>query len=320
VAGTRSRAAFLLIVAAFLALLFGYGALDLYGIEAILPSMGYQINALPLGDHLFLAAAYLVLSVGLVAVLAAVAAHFVPQSFEGHGGSHRELLPKYVRRFSPFGSFTPFLAKEMVDLRRSGAVWKMIISFIIPLAVLSFTSWYINHGLDIPVGFNIVFYAAMVGFFSVMMYTSLTDVDVRDYYETLPVDVPRVIRTKLMVFLLLTLGISTAFVLGIATLNGETGMLWLALPVLYVMSVYMVVATAYLTGLHPNSSLFDPGVLSRFMLVSILPNLGLTLLSFSVGSASIAAPAIVGVLAALLLAALLFYRRLDVKWTGRGFN
>lgn len=96
-------------------------------------------------------------------------------------------------------------------------------------------------------------------------------------------------------------------------------MLWLALPVLYVMSVYMVVATAYLTGLHPNSSLFDPAVLSRFMVISILPNLGLTMISFSVGLADLAPVGIVAVLAMLLAAALLFYRGIDAKWSGREF-
>ncbi len=320
VAGTRSRGAFAIIAAAIIALLLGHGALHFYGIEWLLPTMGYQFSAPPLGADAPLAALFLAATIMATLLLYAVAIIMVPESFQGREARHGRLYPRYFARFASFGSFQPYLAKEMVDLRRSGAVGRMVLSFVIPLTMLSFTSWYVNNGLEVPVGFNIVFYAAMVGFFSVVLYTSLTEVDAHDFYGTLPVAVPRVIRTKLIMFLMLTMGISTAFVLGIAALNGEAGMLWLALPVLYVVSVYMVVATAYLTGLRPNSSLFDPAVLSKFIVISILPSLGLTLMSFSVGRTELAAVAIAGVLVLLLAAAMLLYRRIDAKWSGRGFN
>ncbi len=320
VAGTRSRAAFGALIAAIMAALLGYGVLGLYGIEWLLPSMGYQLRSPPLGADAFAASLLIVASVVLVLILVSAAIIMVPDSYQGRPARHGRLFIRYYDRLASFGAFRPYLAKELVDLRRSGAVGRMALSFVIPLTVLSFTTWYVNNGLDVPVGFNTVFYAAMVGFFSVMLYTNLTDVDVHDFYGTLPVAVPRLIRTKLFMFLLLTMGISTAFVLGIALLNDETSMLWLALPVLYVMSIYMVIATAYLTGLRPSSSLFDPSVLSKFMVVSILPNLALTIISFSFGHAGFAAAGIVAVLVMLLFAAMLFYRGIDAKWSGTGFN
>lgn len=321
VVATRSRAAFAVIVAALLALLLGHGVLHLYGIEAVLPSMGYQLNAPPLGADPASALLYLALTVFLFLALTATAVALVAESYEGKGSRAGELLPAYFRRLAFSRSLQPFLAKELVDLRRSGGLGRTVFSFVVPLAVLSFTTWYVNHGLDVPVGFNLVFYGAMVGLFGVALYSSLTNVDAGDYYQTLPVDVPRVIRAKLIIFLLLTLGISTAFMLGIALLNGETRMLWLALPVMYVTSVYTVVATSYLTGLNPNSALFSPEVLTKFLVVSILPTLGLTVLSFSVErSAEATAVGVVGVLTVLVVSALLFYRGLDTKWAGRGFN
>lgn len=320
VAGTRSRATFVVLIAVIMTALLGYGVMGLYGIEWLLPSMGYQLNAPPLGSDMLEALLFIAASVVLVFALISAAIIMVPDSYQGRQARHGRLFTRYYDRFASFGAFRPYLAKELVDLRRSGSVGRMVLSFIIPLTVLSFTTWYVNNGLDMPVGFNMVFYAAMVGFFSVMLYTNLTDVDVHDFHGTLPVTVPRLIRTKLFTFLLLTLGISTAFVLGIAILNDEADMLWLALPVLYVMSIYMVIATAYLTGLRPNSSLFDPSVLSKFMVISILPNLGLTIMSFSLGLADFTAAGIVAVLAMLLFAALLFYRGIDAKWSGTGFN
>ncbi len=207
-----------------------------------------------------------------------------------------------------------------MDIVRSGTFGKMAFSFIAPLVFLSFTTWYVNNGLGMPVGFNTVFYAGMVGFFGVLLYSWLTNVDLMDYYETVPVTVPKIIKTKLLAFLLISIWISTSFVITIAWINGETRWLWLALPVLYVTAIYMVVATAYLTGLSPSSFLFNPEILIKFAAISILPDLGLTILSFSIDSSPLYAIAgILLVCGVLLLCTFLFYRGIERKWAGTGF-
>jgi hypothetical protein len=109
-------------------------------------------------------------------------------------------------------------------------------------------------------------------------------------------------------------------VIVIALANDETQLLWLALPVLYITSAFMVIATAYLTGLSPNSVLFNPSVMTRFMAISILPDLGITILSFSLASDPIfAAAGIALVCFALLACTLFFYRGLDRKYNMAGF-
>jgi hypothetical protein len=124
---------------------------------------------------------------------------------------------------------------------------RMIFAYIVPLVFLSFTTYYVNHGLNIPVGFNAVFYGAMVGFFGVLLYSWMTNTDLNDYYETLPVRVPQVIRAKLMAYFLLTTGVSTLFVIGISTLNDEWQFCgWPGRA--YCTSAYMILATPYLTG------------------------------------------------------------------------
>src|SRR5438132_110048 len=158
----------------------------------------------------------------------------------------------------------------------------MFFSFVTPLLLLSFTAWFVRYGLQVPVGFNTVFYAGMVGFFGVILYNWLNNVDATDYLATLPVSVPQVIRAKLISFLLLTTWVGVGFVGIIAFLNSDTRLLWLAIPVVLVTSVYIVVVTAYLTGLRTNSFLFDPGVLARFSVMSMLPDFGLTILSFTI--------------------------------------
>ncbi len=317
----RSKAAFSIIALSYILLILGNGLLHLYGMEVILPSIGFALNSPPLGSEEGLALEYSLISLGLFLILSAIAARFVKESYEGRTSHFKEILPTYAGKMKFARSFQPYLAKEIVDLMRSGTLSKMIFAFIAPLVFLSFTTWYVNRGLSVPVGFNIVFYAAMVGFFSVLIYSWLTNIDLNGFFTTLPVTVPKVIRTKLIAFLILTSGISTFFVILISMVNNETRLLWLALPVLYATSVYTVVATAYLTGLNPNSFLFNPQILTKFAIVSILPDLGLTILSFSVDRAPIFALAgIFLVLFILMLSTIFFYRAIDKKWGSTEFH
>jgi hypothetical protein len=130
-----------------------------------------------------------------------------------------------------------------------------------------------------------------------------------------------VIRTKLLAFLLLTTGISVGFVVTIAWLNADTRLLWLAIPIVVVTSTYMVVLTAYLTGLRTNSFLFDPGVLARFSVMSMLPDFGLTILSFTIDRDPRFAVTGIGIVLAVLAATTyILLKGIDAKWRGTEFG
>lgn len=317
---TRSVKAFMFVAFAFIALVIGYGVFDLYSIEFLLPALAFQLSLPPLTVAYGSAAFYFVICIVVIVAFTALATLSVRESINGGKSRFKNVYPRYYDRFAFARSYQALIAKEFVDLIRSGTIGKMVFSFVAPLVFLSFSTWYVNYGLAIPVGFNTVFYAAMVGFFGVLLYSWLTNVDLSDYYETLPVTVPKVIKSKLLTFSFLTVGISTAFVLAIAIINGEMQLLWLALPVLYVTSTYMVVATAYLTGLSPNSFLFNPEVLVKFAVVSVLPDLGLTILSFSLSSMNVAAVlGIALVLGILLISTFLFFRGIEEKWARTSF-
>jgi len=312
------RRAFLLAVGALIALMAGYGLTDLYGLEVIIPTLGYQMNAPPFPwDDV--AVAYLVLNAFLSVVFLVLALLLVRPGQSARTSLHKEMFLSHLKRFSRFPS-PILLAKEFVDIRRSGLTVRMVFAYIVPLVFLSFTTYYINHGLNIPVGFNAVFYGAMVGFFGVLLYSWMTNTDLNDYYETLPVRVPQVIRAKLMAFFLLTTGVSTLFVVAISLLNEEVELLWLALIVLYCTSAYMILATAYLTGLSTNSFFFNPTILTKFTAISLLPDLLLTILSFSIqGGAWWALAGILMVCGVLLLLSLYFYRGIERKWGSASF-
>ncbi len=317
----RSRIAFGAAVALISAAFAAYALFRLIPVESILPGLAMHYGLPPFAPPGGAALVAGLAGAGLIAACVAGALLLVPEQYEPRSSPAREELPRVDARLGLARAYRILLAKEFVDLKRSGTVAKMLFSFVTPLIFLSFTAWFVRYGLRAPVGFNSVFYAGMVGFFGVLLYNWLNNVDAMDYYATLPVGVPTVIRSKLLAFLVLTTGISTAFVVGVSALNGDLRLLWLALPVMFVTSVYMVVMTAYLTGLRTNSFLFDPGVLARFSVLAMLPDLGLTILSFTVDRDPVFTVAGISlVLAVLAAATLTLYRGIEGKWAPASFT
>ncbi|QLH75010.1 MAG: hypothetical protein HPY73_05860 [Methanomassiliicoccales archaeon] len=317
---TRSIAAFLAVILVTLSSLIAYGVFDILSIDILIPSIGLQMNVQPFGEDVGMALLFGSLSITASLIFAAMAVVLVSVEREGRTSSYDDQFSIYSKRLKVFRPYDALLAKELVDILRSGLASKLVFAYGVPLLFLGLSTWYINTGLRIPVGFNIVFYAGMVGFFGIMVYNWLTNTDLNDYFETMPVSVPTVIKTKLMAFLLITTGTSAAFVVLIAIINGETRLLWLALPVLFVTSFYMVTATAYLTGLRTSSFLFDPSVVAKFAMLAMVPDIAITILSFSVDSSPTLAAA--GILLALLLlgvATRFFYTSIDKRWSSEPF-
>ncbi|MFA5895532.1 MAG: hypothetical protein WC985_01325 [Thermoplasmata archaeon] len=317
----RSRVGFGASVAVVSTLFAASGALHAIPVSWILPGLAAHDLLPPFAVNLSLALTYIALNLATVALLVGGAVALVPDRYEPPAAVARQELPRMADRFARFPRYGTLLAKELVDLKRSGTLVKMFFSFVAPLLFLSFTAWFVRYGLQVPVGFNTVFYAVMVGFFGVMLYNWLNNIDAVDYMATVPVSVPQVIRTKLLTFLMMTSWITVGFVVGIAWLNGDTRLLWLAIPVALITSVYMVTMTAYLTGLRTNSFLFDPAVLARFTIMSMLPELCLTILSFTLDRDMIlTVMGILIVLAVLAGTTYILLEGIEAKWRGSEFG
>lgn len=284
----------------------GGAALNVLDINLLLPTLEAYSTAEP-----FLIMESLVLMI----FLPIAATLLTPERHETRIGTFESEFPKFERRFAFARSYTTLLAKEFLDLKRSRTYSKMIFSFVVPLLFLGATSFLVRYGFSVPVGFNTVFYAAMVGFFGILIYSWLNNVDFTDYFETLPVTVPQLIKTRLIVFAILTLWISSAFVIGIAAINRDLGFIWLGLLVMFIISMYMVITIAYLTGLRPNTSLFAPDVMLKFWLLTLLPDVCITLLSFTLHSNLVfSITGLVIVCSVLILASYILYRGIEQKW------
>jgi MFS family permease len=285
--------------------LIGYG-LSMYDIGLLIPSIKLQFSR---------EAFFFMESIVLIILLPIFATLLTQERHETKVGKFKSVFSEFEKRFSFSKSYSTLLTKEFIDLKRSRTFGKIFFSFVVPLIFLGFASLLVRYGFDIPVGFNTIFYGAMVGFFGILIYSWLNNVDVADYLETLPVTVPQLIKARLIVFAILTLWISTIFVVGIGIINGDLGFIWLGLLVMFITSMYMVIAIAYLTGLRTNTSLFAPDVMLKFWILALLPDVCITLLSFTLYTNllfSIIGIAIV--CSMLILASFILYRGIERKW------
>lgn len=296
---------FIVLVCIIAVALIGYG-LTVYDIGLLIPTIKFQFSR---------EALFFIESVILIILLPFFATLLTPERHETKLGKFKTRLSEFENRFTFSKNYSTLLAKEFLDLKRSKTYGKIFFSFVLPLIFLGFASFLVKFGFDIPVGFNTIFYGAMIGFFSILIYSWLNNVDVTDYLETLPVTVPQLIKARLIVFAILTLWISTIFVVGIGIINGDLGFIWLGLLVMFITSMYMVITIAYLTGLRTNTSLFAPDVMLKFWILALLPDVCITLLSFTLYSNLLFS--IIGitiVCSILIIASFILYRGIEQKW------
>ena len=184
------------------------------------------------------------------------------------------------------GEIRLVVAKEFVDLFRSGSIKKMVVSYSIPLAVLLGMAWLIDFA-EAPIPINLLSYAPFLGFFGFNFYSWLTILDSPEFMNGLPVKVPQLIRAKVIVYFLITSWISLIFIIMMAWRLDEWASLPTSIVVMFANSIYIVALTAFLMGLRPNKAIFDASIMIWFWVGTVLPLLGLFLLSFTQGDVSL---------------------------------
>ena len=225
--------------------------------------------------------------------------------------------------FMAFGKYAPLAAKEWIDLVRSGSLWYVVFSFLIPLLFLWGFLWifpfaltFILGGTQVSFGFNTIFYSVIIGFFASELYGWLNRLDSIECYKTLPIKMPDVIKAKLILFMILNAAISTVYLILICVSRGEYGLFPVALYTMLMVSGYVAAVIAYMTGVYTNSLLFDYKVLLKYWLAVAPVLIILIITSFS---GRLLLP---GIMIATLagLVAYLLLRRLDAKWGREEFR
>ena len=221
-------------------------------------------------------------------LIATVGAYLVPDDFEIRVTTRTELFVPVHRQlfFLGNGQIRTLVAKEMVDVWRSGTMFKMLGSYCVPLLFLLALAWMADFA-RFPIPFNLLSYAPFLGFFGFNFYSWLNAVDSPDFLNGLPVRVPQLLRAKILVYFIMTTWISVLFLILMAYLLDQWAGLLPALLVMIANSVYIVALSGLLMGLRPNKAIFDTQIMAIFWVATVIPLVSLFLLSFTQGDMSL---------------------------------
>jgi hypothetical protein len=111
----------------------------------------------------------------------------------------------------------------------------------------------------------LLFYATFIGYLSTLVYSWLNNIDSPKTLSTLPVTPFDLMRRKIRLFILSSFTIATVYLVVLGYGIGELPLLPLALYAMVGVTVYVVVITAWLCGLYPNTRLFDGSVLAQYL-------------------------------------------------------
>ena len=257
-----------------------------------------------------------------VILSATISFMLVKEAPSPHERSSHETYRKTARLANRLvAGYAPVLAKDILDLLRSGMIFPVVLTFIMPLVFLYAVTWFIESVMLIDLGFSLLFYAGMVGFFCTLLYSWLSNIDISECYNSLPLSMPHVIRTKLMIFFTLIVIVAVPYLIAVGYLKQELDLLWVGLFIMLTVSTYVGSVVAYLTGLFTNSYLLDARILLQFSL-AVVPVLVIqTLLSFYYPINSSTATFYIAGLGILLLAvSVVLLQKLDKRWIGTMFR
>ena len=248
------------ILIVFLGIAVGIGLIDL--------DLGLWGLAIQREQSLWIVLAALI-GCALIGLLSAV---LILDDFEAKVIEHADLFEPFYRRlnFLGRGEVRLLVAKEFVDLRRSGALKKMTVSYSIPLLVLLGMAWLVDFA-EAPIPINLLSYAPFLGFFGFNFYSWLTALDSPDFMNGLPLSVPQLIRAKVVVYFLATSWISLIFLVIMAWRLDEWGALPIGIIIMFANSIYIVALTAFLMGLRPNKAIFDGAIMTKFWIGTVFP-------------------------------------------------
>ena len=308
----KSKGRTLLVTGFIISLVFMVHPLKLIPASYIIPPLGYWETG---------SVAPLLVSVIVSAALALTGVVLMKEQFEIRQRRYDESFLAVEGKLSRVGPLRTMVAKEWLELRRSGSLVPVVMGFSGHLLAIYFVSWLFQAGFGMPISFNVVFFSGFVGFMGVMTYSFLTNLEHNEYLNVMPVSVDTVVKAKLVMYFVLTSGVTVLYVVLIGALKGEMHLVPMSLIVAASTSVFVVAVTAYLTGLWTNTMFFSAKTILKFTAIVVPPltmiEIGSMLMQFMPDTAF---KIIYGTSLVLLLASGLAFRDLERKWHGKTFS
>ena len=254
-------------------------------------------------------------------VLSTAAVLTIGERFDSAQKRHESALLPTESRLSFAGGMSTLLAKEWLELLRSGALAQVVTGFVGLILGVYAVVWLFEAGVGVPLPFNVVSYSGFVGLVGVMAYSWMTNVENNECLNAMPVGVGRVVEAKVALYLLLTAGASAGYVALIGLARNELGLVPLGILAAEATSVYSVAVTAHLTGLWTNAMFFDARVLARFSAAVVPPLTAIEVASLFMGSGALhAVGAVVAVSLVQMALSLPIFRGMKGKWERRHFS
>lgn len=307
----RSRLAGLALYAVLACLIAMIYPLGMIGPEYLMPSLGYWVSRDLQGILVAAAASLLFASLGVV---------LMKEKYETRQSRYRDSLLDVDHLLGFMGELSPLVAKEWIEVRRSGALGPVVFSFSGHLLAIYLMSWVFERGVGVDLGFNVVFYSGFVGFMGVMTYSFITNLEHNEYLNVQPVSVDQVVKGKLAVYFTLTAGVTALYVVGLGVMKHQMGMVPLGLLLAAATSVYVVGVTSYLTGLWTNTMFFDARIILKFCAAVVPPMIVAEIAALLMPIMPAATYVVVVMSMLLLLVSLPILHSLEKKWAGAPFS
>jgi hypothetical protein len=307
----RSRKVAFLIVCLIFILILPVYPLNLIHVGHLITPLGYWINK-KLG--------FLMISMVQSTILAAVGVTLMKEQFEIGQREYIESFLLTENKFGFIGELKTMVAKEWLELVRSGSLYPTLIGFSAHLLAVYFISWLFQTGLGIPLKFNVIFYSGFVGFMGVITYSFLTNLEHNEYLNVQPVSVGEVIKAKLSIYFLIT-SPTFGFLFLIGFLKGQISMIPMGLMVAASTNLFVVAVTAYLTGLWTNTMFFGAKTILRFTAIVVPPLTIIEIASMMLQHNPYLATQIIIITSMVLfLTAAFILTRLENKWKDTSFS
>ncbi len=286
----RSRVAYI----SFLSLIFTY---LIFAYFHILPFFvaDFQIKKNPV---------YLLISIAIILIFSIIAYYLTPGELLERRKERVEKLKKYHKRFKKI-----LLAKEMLDIVRGGIIIKSTLTYFLPM-ILLFIFVRVLNSISSGRVYTPLSLTVMLSIFSTVIYSWLTIMDDFHYVSILPISPWDIIKTHMKSHMIIVSLISIPVII---LINLSNPVFLIPSFLLFYLNVfYLLSITAYLAGYRVTSMLFDPEIIMKFSLFSVVPGIILTISSLRLEWLSYAV--IAGTAAFMLIIGEISIKKGKKKW------
>jgi hypothetical protein len=305
------KGAFFLSCAIFSLIILAY-PLEIIPIDYVLPSLGYWFTRNSL---------YIFVSIALSTVLASIGIILMKERFEFRQRHYNESFLSAESNLRFIGGLRTLVAKEWLELLRSGSLFPAVTGFGGLLLAIYFISWLFQAGFGIPLNLNVVFFSGFIGFTGVMTYSLLTNIEHNEYLNVQPISVDMVMKAKLIIYFMLTSCVIVVYLSLIGFLKGQMNMVPMGILIATSTNLFVLAITAYLTGLWTNTMFFGANIIIKFTAIVVPPLTIIEIASMLIQvHPSLATNVLIGLSIILALAAILIFSRLEQRWRDSSFS